>query len=251
MKNEIDLKRRIIVALDVEKSEEAISLVKKLDEVEVFKVGLRLFILDGPPLIKEIQRLGKRVFLDLKFHDIPNTVSDAIRASLRHGAFMITLHASGGSEMMKRAREAAEDEAEKQKVARPLLLAVTVLTSLRDKELKEIGIEKGVISEVENLAQIAAESGMDGVVCSPQEIEIIKKNYGDSLLLVVPGIRPAWAEAQDQKRIMTPGLAFQKGADYLVIGRPIIKHPSPEEAYRKILKELNGMHRSAYGKDST
>ncbi len=238
MNEEMDLAKRIIVALDVASREEALPLIRQLEGIEIFKVGLKLFTAEGPSLLKEVKILRKKIFLDLKLHDIPNTVAEAVRAAVRHGAHMLTLHSSGGREMMEKAVEAAAEEAEKEGSDKPLLLAVTILTSLKDDELQEIGMPADTFKQVLRLAKLAQEAGVDGVVCSPQEIEIIRKEIGKDLLVVVPGIRPSWAVAHDQKRIMTPSLAIQKGADYLVIGRPIIASPSPQEAFLKILDEL-------------
>jgi orotidine-5'-phosphate decarboxylase len=238
MNKNMDLAKRIIVALDVGSREEALPLIKQLKGVEVFKVGLKLFTAEGPPLLREIKILRKKIFLDLKLHDIPNTVAEAVKVAVKHGANMLTLHASGGREMMEKAVNAAEKEAEKEGTDKPLLLAVTILTSLQDDQLREIGMPAATLTQVLRLAKLAREAGVDGVVCSPQEIEIIKKEIGQDLLVVVPGIRPSWAAAHDQKRIMTPSLALRKGADYLVIGRPIIAAPSPQEAFLKILDEL-------------
>lgn len=232
-----NLAKKIIVALDVGTKKEALSLIKKLEGVEIFKVGLKLFTAEGPPLLGEIQAMGKKVFLDLKLHDIPNTVGEAVKSAIKHGAHMMTLHAAGGREMMERAVESAAEEAKAQKTEKPLLLAVTILTSLKNEQLEEIGMVSDTISQVFRLAHLAQEAGVSGVVCSPQEIEIVKKECGRDILVVAPGIRPSWAAAQDQKRIMTPALAFQKGADYLVIGRPITSAPSPQEAFFKILDE--------------
>jgi orotidine-5'-phosphate decarboxylase len=234
MNKKIDLAKRIIVALDVGSREEAIPLIRQLEGVEIFKVGLKLFTAEGPSLLKEVKILRKKIFLDLKLHDIPNTVAEAVKVAVKHGAHMLTLHASGGREMMERAVDAAKKEG----TDKPLLLAVTILTSLKDDQLQEIGMAADTSTQVLKLAKLAQEAGVDGVVCSPQEIEIIRKEIGKDLLVVVPGIRPSWAVAHDQKRIMTPSLAIQKGADYLVIGRPIIAAPSPQEAFLKILDEL-------------
>jgi len=234
-----ELARRIIVALDVASGKEALALVKELRAVEIFKVGFRLFTAEGPALLNEIRKLGRKAFLDLKLHDIPNTVAETIRVAVKHGVHMLTLHSSGGREMMQRAAEAAAAEATKEGREKPLLLGVTVLTSLKGDELREIGVSSDVDAQVLRLAKLAQEAGMDGLVCSSQEIEIVKKEIGRDFLVVVPGIRPAWSEAGDQKRIMTPSLAVQKGADFLVIGRPIIAAPSPYEAFLKIVEELN------------
>jgi orotidine-5'-phosphate decarboxylase len=184
--------------------------------------------------------MGKKPFLDLKFHDIPNTVAGAVRSATRHGVHMLTLHASGGKEMMAAAASAAREESAKTGKGRPILLGVTVLTSLKDDELHRIGFAHAVADQVLRLAVLAKDAGLDGVVCSPHEIEITKKECGRDFLVVTPGIRPAWAAAQDQKRIMTPAEALEKGADYLVIGRPVTGAPSPGDAFLRILAEMAG-----------
>lgn len=206
--------------------------------VGMLKVGLELFVAEGPSVVRAAAALGRPVFLDLKLHDIPNTVAGAARSAVRHGVQMMTIHTSGGREMMARAVAAARETAEAEKLSRPLLLGVTVLTSMKAAELDEIGMNPDVAAQVLRLAGLAKAAGMDGVVCSPQEIEIIRKEFGRELLVVTPGIRPAWAAAQDQKRIMTPAEAVAKGADYLVIGRPITGAPSPAEAFLRIVEEL-------------
>jgi orotidine-5'-phosphate decarboxylase len=238
MEKTTDLKKRIIVALDVKDKKEALALVSRLDQAETFKVGLQLYTAEGPQLLTKIKSMGKKVLLDLKLHDIPNTVSAAVRSGTRHGIDMMTLHASGGQEMMARASEAAAQEAEKQGRMKPLLLAVTILTSLKEEQLKEIGMTTNVLEQVLRLAGLARKAGMDGVVSSPQEIEVIKKEFGSDLLIVTPGIRPSGIASDDQKRIMTPAEAIRKGADYLVIGRPIIEAPFPQKAYLEIIDEL-------------
>jgi len=164
---------------------------------------------------------------------------------IHHGIQMMTLHASGGGEMLERAVEAAAEESERSGLPRPLLLAVTVLTSLKEPQLQEVGISSPVGEQVCRLAELAHTAGADGVVCSPQEIELIRENFGSDLLVVAPGIRPLWAAAEDQKRIMTPAQAVKKGADYLVIGRPITKAPSPGDAFQKILRELESPYQGA------
>lgn len=232
------LKERIIIALDVGTKREALALAEALNDARVFKIGLELFTAEGPELLKETVRLGKKPFLDLKYHDIPNTVSGAVRSATRKGVYMLTLHTSGGAEMMAAAARAAREESAGTGEQRPTLLGVTVLTSLKDEELRRIGFAHAVADQVLRLAVLAKDSGLDGVVCSPHEIESIKRECGDDFLVVTPGIRPAWAAAQDQKRIMTPAEAIGKGADYLVIGRPITGAPSPQEAFLKVLAEL-------------
>jgi orotidine-5'-phosphate decarboxylase len=236
--NKDDLKKKIIIALDVKNKEEAVAVVSGLKDARTFKVGLELFTAEGPALFKKLKVLRKGIFLDLKLHDIPNTVAGAVRSAVRHGVQMMTVHASGGRDMMARAAEAARETAEAEKVERPLLLGVTILTSLKSAELDEVGMKPDVAEQVLRLAGLAKSAGMDGVVCSPQEIEIIRKEHGRELLIVTPGIRPAWAAAQDQKRIMTPAEAVQKGADYLVIGRPITGAASPQDAFARIVEEL-------------
>jgi len=249
MKKILDLNEKIIVALDVKNRKEAFSLVAKLDQAETFKIGLQLYTAEGPLLLTKIKGMGKKIFLDLKLHDIPNTVSEAVRSGIRHGIDMMTLHASGGQEMMTRASEAAAQEAEKRGRMKPLLLAVTILTSLKEEQLKEIGMAANVLEQVLRLARLARKAGMDGVVSSPQEIEGIKKEFGSELLIVTPGIRPSGAAFHDQKRIMTPAEAIQKGADYLVIGRPITEAPFPQKAYLEIIDELKRTVNPSHSKD--
>jgi len=234
------LEEKIIIALDVGSKPEGLALASELPGARTFKVGMELFTAEGPALIQEFGRLGKRVFLDLKYHDIPNTVAGAVRSASRHGVFMLTIHTSGGGEMMAAAAAAAREEAARSGRSRPLLLGVTVLTSLKDAQLREIGCPDPVAGQVLRLAGLARTAGADGVVCSPHEIELIKKEFGREFLVVTPGIRPTWAAAQDQKRIMTPAEAIAKGADYLVIGRPVTGAPSPGEAFQKIVAEIRG-----------
>lgn len=231
---------RVIVALDVDTRQQALSLIKRLPGAQVFKIGLRLFTSEGPSLLEDVAQKGKRVFLDLKLHDIPHTVSGAVAVAVRLGVTMMTLHASGGREMMTRAAGTAAQEAEKMGVIRPLLLGVTVLTSLKDAELTEIGMPANAAGQVLKLAHLAQAAGLDGIVCSPQEINLVRAEFGREFLVVTPGIRPAWASADDQKRIKTPSEAMREGADYLVIGRPIIADPSPGDAFLRIRQELDG-----------
>jgi orotidine-5'-phosphate decarboxylase len=229
---------RIIIALDVPTKEEGIALVGRLADARTFKVGLELFTAEGPALFRKLKVLRKDIFLDLKLHDIPNTVAGAVRSACRHGVQMMTLHTSGGREMMAKAAEAARAAAEAGKGPKPILLGVTVLTSLKGPDLEEVGMGPDVASQVLRLAGLAKAAGMDGVVCSPQEIEVLRREFGRELVIVTPGIRPVWAAAQDQKRIMTPAEAVAKGADYLVIGRPITGAPSPNEAFLRIAEEI-------------
>ncbi|MGB9836187.1 MAG: orotidine-5'-phosphate decarboxylase [Candidatus Saccharicenans sp.] len=230
--------RKIIIALDVKNKEQARQVLESLPEARIFKVGLELFTAEGPHMLDLVKSYGKEVFLDLKLHDIPNTVAGAIRAAVKHEVTMLTLHTSGGREMMKKAVETARETAEKENKPLPMILGVTVLTSLKDDDLKEIGFSTGAAEQVLRLARLARETGIGGIVCSPQEIELLRKELGPDLKIVTPGIRPAWAEAQDQKRIMTPAEAIQKGADFLVIGRPITQAPQPAEAFARVVEEL-------------
>jgi orotidine-5'-phosphate decarboxylase len=234
-----NLAKKIIVALDVPTEEEALRLTGQLPESQVFKVGLELFTAKGPPLFDKLRDQKKKVFLDLKLHDIPNTVAGAVKTGTRHGVYMMTLHTSGGREMMERAAAAAAEEAVKLENEKPLLVGVTVLTSLKTEHLRTLGIESGTEEQVLRLAGLAKEAGLDGVVCSPQEIELVKEEFGKEFLVIAPGIRPAWAAAQDQKRILTPVEAIRKGADYIVIGRPITKDPDPRNAFKRILEEVS------------
>jgi orotidine-5'-phosphate decarboxylase len=239
LKDKLRVEEKIIIALDVGTKSEALALARGLPEARIFKVGMELYTAEGPPLLEEVAGLGKKGFLDLKYHDIPNTAAGAVRSATRLGVHMLTLHASGGAEMLSRAVEAAGAEAAKTGKARPLLLAVTVLTSLKDEQLREVGCPAPVADQVLRLAALAKRSGVDGVVCSPLEIEIIKREFGADFLVVTPGIRPAWAAAQDQKRVMTPAEAVRKGADYMVIGRPVTAAASPREAFARIVDELS------------
>jgi orotidine-5'-phosphate decarboxylase len=235
---DIENRDRIIIALDVQTKEEGIALVSKLKGARTFKVGLELFTAEGPALFKKLKALRKDVFLDLKLHDIPNTVAGAVQSAFRHGVQMMTIHTSGGREMMAKAAETARQISGELNRPKPVLLGVTVLTSLKDSELAEVGVTGDVASQVLRLAGLAKAAGLDGVVCSPQEIEALRKEFGRELVIVTPGIRPHWAAAQDQKRILTPAEAVAKGADFLVIGRPITGAASPEEAFLRIVEEL-------------
>lgn len=232
---------RIILALDVGSREQALALVKDLaPHVGAFKVGMQLFNSCGPSIVEEINQLGGRVFLDLKFHDIPNTVAAAGRVITRLNCFMFNVHAAGGREMMRQVVEEVKNEAKKLAVAAPLSLAVTVLTSISQEELEEeIGVKGMKLKDlVVKWALMAKECGISGVVSSPQEIEAIRAACGPEFKIVTPGIRPAWSEKNDQKRITTPGQALQMGADFMVIGRPITQAKNPVEAALRIISEL-------------
>jgi orotidine-5'-phosphate decarboxylase len=234
------LRDRIIVALDTDD----IVLCKRLlyalkDDIKIFKVGKELFSACGNEAISLIHDSGARCFLDLKYHDIPNTVAQASSVACRRGIFMFNVHASGGIKMMKAARDAAIGEAKMRGIPQPIILGVTVLTSLSEEELqKEIGVSRSLNEQVLHLARMTKEAGLDGVVASAKEITLIKENLGDDFLVVTPGIRPQWSSKQDQTRVVTPRDAFSMGADYLVIGRPITASADPREAARKIIAEL-------------
>ncbi|MGB9905932.1 MAG: orotidine-5'-phosphate decarboxylase [Candidatus Saccharicenans sp.] len=240
-----DISRKIIIALDVKNREEARSVLESLPEARIFKVGLELYTAEGPAMLELVKGYGKEVFLDLKLHDIPNTVAGAVSSAVRHGVSMLTLHTCGGREMMKKAVEAAKETAARENKPLPLILGVTVLTSLKDSDLQEIGFSSDSKNQVLRLARLAVEAGIEGLVCSPQELEPLRADLGGKIKIITPGIRPSWTEAQDQKRIMTPGEALQKGADFLVIGRPITKAPVPREAFNRVVEELKTAVESA------
>lgn len=230
-------KEKLIVALDVSTLKEAESLVKTLSRhVNIFKIGKELFTAAGPEAVRMVQSHGAKVFLDLKFHDIPNTVASAVQAAARLGVFMVNVHCLGGTAMMRKAAEAVKGLSKNS----PLLLGVTILTSMAEKDLKQAGIHKKLKDEVCLLAKLAKKSGLDGVVASPQEIQLIRKACGKDFLIVTPGVRPSWAALGDQKRVMTPREALEAGADFIVVGRPITKHADPADAARRILNETNG-----------
>lgn len=230
---------RLIVALDVDTKEKAVSLVEKLrEDVRIFKIGSELFTSCGPGVIKEVQNNGCEVFLDLKFHDIPNTVAKSAIAAVRSGAFIFNVHALGGADMMKKAAEAVTQESRKLKIEKPKIIAVTVLTSMDENNLKKIGIDDNMETQVLRLAKLARESGMDGVVASPSETGLIRKNIGKDFLIVTPGVRPSWAAVNDQKRIAAPKEAIENGADFIVVGRPITEAEDPVSAAKKVLEEM-------------
>src|SRR3989338_2123259 len=232
-------KDRLIVALDVEVEEKAINLVERLkNDVRFFKVGFELFTSCGPNIIERIKETDCEIFLDLKFHDIPNTVSRAAISAVRLGVFMFNVHALGGYDMMKEAVDAIGREAARSGERKPKILAVTILTSMDEKALKKVGISDNIQTQVLRLAGLAKNAGLDGVVASPQEVKSIRKEFGKYFLKVTPGIRPAWSVSGDQKRIATPKSAIKDGADFIVVGRPIIESKDPAYAAKEILKEL-------------
>lgn len=227
--------QRIIVPLDVPNLEDAIDLVNKLPQVTFWKVGLELFVSTGSDILQFLQDKEKRIFLDLKFHDIPNTVAGACRSASKYGVDLLTLHATMGRKAMLGAVEAIS-KAEKP----PKLLAITVLTSLNSRDLAfDLKIPLELPEYALQMALLAQESGIDGAVCSPHEVNKLREVCGNDFLLVCPGVRPSWAATGDQKRVMTPAQAIQAGADYLVIGRPIIQAENPVSAWSKICAEIN------------
>ena len=233
---------RIITALDVHSLEEMKALVTRLgDSISFYKVGMELFYSAGPDAVRYLKEQGKHVFLDLKVHDIPNTVGQSIRALTRLGADFMTLHGTGGRVMMEAAAEAVRDEAEKLGIERPRLLAVTVLTSIDEESWQEIGGKYSIAETVRRLAKLAKEAGIDGTVSSPYEAKAIREMNGPDFLIVTPGIRPSFAAANDQKRFTTPAQALRDGASHLVIGRPITKAEDPKDAVCKILDEIQGV----------
>lgn len=233
------MKERLIVALDVDTTSEVYQLVQTLGpHVGMFKVGLQLFTSLGSKIIEKIHQSGGKVFVDLKLHDIPNTVAQASRVLTSYGVEMLNVHASGGLYMMEKAREAVEEEALAKGLKRPKLIAVTILTSMGETDLKEVGFGGSPQDAVVKLAQLTQQAGLDGVVASPQETRLIRQACGDSFLTVTPGVRPLNSQAGDQKRITTPEAAIKAGSSYLVIGRPITAAPDPLMAVQQILKEM-------------
>lgn len=230
---------RILVALDVPSREEALALAQTLrGAVGGFKIGSQLFTAAGPEIVRTIVAQGDRVFLDLKFHDIPNTVAGAVQSASRLGVWMVNVHAGGGRQMMEAARRAA-DEAAASTGHRPLVIAVTVLTSMGSDELRSIGISESPIGQVVRLAELTKAAGLDGVVASPQETSAIRRACGDDFVIVTPGIRggTAQAKADDQHRTMTPAEAVAAGSSYLVVGRPITAASDPRAAAEGIARE--------------
>jgi orotidine-5'-phosphate decarboxylase len=225
-------KEKIIVALDVPNLAAALDLVDELDDtISWVKIGLQLFTAEGPLIVKAMKTRRLKVFLDLKFHDIPQTALGAMRSAVALGADMATIHLSGGSQMVQSALEAAKD-------SQLLVLGVTVLTSLDDDQLREIGVQQTAEQHVAELVALGQRSGLRGVVCSPLEIAPLRRKFGDSLTIVTPGVRPSGSTADDQRRVMTPADAVRAGANYLVIGRPITAAASPREAATRIAEEI-------------
>jgi len=222
---------KIIVALDVATKEKALDLVEQLQgEISFFKIGLQLYTAEGPEIVRAVLATGVKVWLDLKLYDIPNTVARAVESASTLGVQMLTIHLSGGSEMIRAATASRANDM--------LILGVTVLTSSTEQTLREIGITNTVEDQVIRLARLGAAAGIGGLVASPQEIKPLRGEFGERIKIAVQGIRPTWAEPGDQKRFLTPREAFDAGADYIGIGRPITGHAQPREAVARILDEL-------------
>lgn len=235
--------KRIILALDVASRKEALEILQVFkDHLDIFKVGHELFTATGPDIIKDITSRGKKVFLDLKYHDIPNTVARAVAIAAEFRVFMLNLHTLGGLEMMSQAVRTLHEVSRKKGIKRPRLLGVTILTSIDQAALRdELGIGQDMKRQVLHLAGLALKAGLDGVIASPQDIEGLRSYYGRDFLIVTPGIRPSWATKGDQERISTPEEALKKGADYIVIGRAILSQPDPLDALRGIEDEIMGV----------
>ncbi len=226
---------RIIVALDYPDPAQALALAERLEpSLCRLKVGKELFTAGGPDVVRQLNAKGFEVFLDLKFHDIPNTVAKACRAAASTGAWMLNIHALGGRRMMEAAREAVDSCAR-----RPLLIAVTILTSMDEEDIRETGLQGSVSDNVARLAGLARDAGMDGVVCSAAEAAMLKARFGRAFCLVTPGIRPAGGQTQDQKRVMTPAKALRNGSDFLVIGRAITAAQNPTAALNSVQAEID------------
>lgn len=234
-----NVKDKLIVALDVSNIEDAEALVEKLAPyVGAFKIGMQLFYSEGHRVIAMATSKGSQVFLDLKMHDIPNTVARACDALVLPGVFMFNLHASGGLEMMRQAANSTRERAKDVGLPKPILLGVTVLTSIDADTLKSVNVAVSPEEQVVQLARLVQQAGLDGVVASPQEIRKIREACGPHFVILTPGIRPAGAAANDQKRTATPGEAVKAGADYLVVGRPITAAADPVQAAKEILAEM-------------
>ena len=232
-------KEKLIVALDVDSFDKAVNLIEILDgDVDIFKVGIAPFTDYGQKILDFLSEKGKKVFLDLKFHDIPNTVRNATKVACKKNVFMMNFHCMGGPAMLEAASVAVK---EIQIENKPILLGVTVLTSMTQEDLTNIGIAEEVEVKVLAFAEMAKASGMDGVVASAKEAKRIKEKVGKEFIVVTPGVRPEWASKGDQKRVLTPKAALEAGADYLVVGRPIIQAEDPQQAARKIIEEIDAV----------
>lgn len=234
------IEERIIVPLDVPSTEKAIALVEQLPQVTFWKVGLELFVSSGPEILRTLKNHQKRIFLDLKFHDIPNTMAGATRQAAAYGVDLITVHATAGRNALQAVNVAAKEGSEVAGCSPAKLIAITLLTSLTSRDLAfDLKIPLELPEYALHMALLAQETGLSGAVCSPQEVAQLRQTCGDDFLLVCPGVRPKWSEAGDQKRAMTPSQAIQAGADYLVIGRPITAASNPVAAWERICEELS------------
>lgn len=230
---------RIIVPLDVANMEDAIALLDAIPEVTFWKVGLELFVSAGPAILEQLKQRQKRIFLDLKFHDIPNTMAGACRSASRYGVDLLTVHAPAGGMALKAAQAAALEGAAQAGCEPPKLIAVTLLTSISTRDLAfELKVSLELTDYATQMALLAQDSGLSGIVCSPQEADTLRRICGDDFLLVCPGVRPTWAAKGDQQRAMTPGQAMAAGASYLVIGRPITQAADPAAAFQQICDEI-------------
>ncbi|MFH1837025.1 MAG: orotidine-5'-phosphate decarboxylase [Candidatus Omnitrophota bacterium] len=235
----MEARERLIVALDVKNFDEAADIIEILaPEVNIFKVGISPFTGFGEAILDKLEYEGKKCFLDLKYHDIPNTVANASRAAMKRRIFMTNFHCLGGKKMLEAAASGIKDKGEDD--VSPILLGVTILTSMGEKELREMGFEGEMEEMVMDLARMAKDAGLDGVVASAQESKRIKEELGEDFIVVAPGIRPDWAKHGDQKRIVTPREALKQKADYIVVGRPIVEADDPLTAARRIIEEMEG-----------
>jgi orotidine-5'-phosphate decarboxylase len=234
------MKTQLIVALDVENLDQAEEIVQELSAVvKYFKIGMQLFTACGPQSVQMVRKYNCDVFLDLKFHDIPNTVAQAALSSLRLGVFMFNVHAIGGDVMLSTLTKTINQETEQTKQPKPIVLGVTVLTSMDRQQLNRVGVIRSVKNEVVALSGLCKKAGLSGVVCSGKEIKLLRRVMGKEFILVVPGIRPADANSDDQKRIVTPQQAAIWGADYIVVGRPITQAKNRRQTAENILNDLN------------
>ncbi len=232
-------KDRIIFALDVGDMASAQTWIKKLgSHVGWFKVGLELFSAAGPEVVELITSSGIKCFLDLKFHDIPNTVAGAVRSAVRLKAQMMTIHISGGREMIRAALDAAKEESGSLGISRPRIIGVSVLTSLSQEDLPGLGVERSIKDHVSGLVELACGQGIDGIVCSPADLSFVRPRVPRETVIITPGIRPQWSATGDQKRIATPKSAIESGADLMVIGRPISHSADPVDAVERIVREI-------------
>lgn len=237
--SKLSVTERLIVALDVANAAEALALTEQLPQVSFWKVGLELFVSAGSEILPALKDRQKGIFLDLKFHDIPNTVAGACRAAARYKVDLLTIHATAGRSALQAAKAAMQEGASSVGVKPPKLIAITLLTSLSSRDLAfDLKIPLELPEYALQMALLAKDAGLDGAVCSPQEVEQLRQTCGDDFVLVCPGVRPTWSEAGDQRRSLTPAAALKAGADYLVIGRPITAAADPVAAWTRICDEL-------------